>query len=112
MTNFTLDVSSGGQIRLSFDTAYSDENLSQCLQEFALLLKANLDADNSLLVLGEHTPVNRIRAMAGIRAKYEYHIGQALALMTGLNKVAAGEMMAAQFGFPEFGDDAAEGQFD
>jgi hypothetical protein len=98
---------SEGELALRLENAdilpIFEESVSQILP----LIEARLQSELAQRHLGSEIPLNRFRAILAVEMLVEEKLGEAIRLLTALQELAQGERPAADFGFPEFGDEAS-----
>jgi hypothetical protein len=111
MTSVELQVTSDGTATIGVSATSHADLLEQALAPIPDLVTAILDAEVLLSDFPETLPKNRQRAALAVAMKAAYHLEQARKLCQGVSDLASGNANAADFGFPEFLDDAENEDF-
>lgn len=111
MTSVELKVTSDGTATIEVSTASHGDLLEQALTPIPDLVTALMDAEVLLSDFPEALPLNRQRAALAVAMKAAYHLEQAQRLFQGVSDLTAGNANAAEFGFPEFIDEAESENF-
>lgn len=94
------------EITLRFITNQVPAALEECVGQLLPLLQAQLRSETSRRQLGSAVPLNRYRAILALQMLVEDRLQEAARLLDAIPKLARGELFAADFGFPEFDDEA------
>ncbi len=100
------------EITLHFRTGHIPAILEESVDRLLPLLQARLRSETSQRQLGSEAPLNRHRAILALQMLVEERLHEAVRLLDAVPRLAEGELSAADFGFPEFDDEAAPDRAD
>jgi hypothetical protein len=111
MTSAELKVTSEATATIEVSAASRPDLLEQALAPIPNLITALMDAEVLLSDFPEALPLNRQRAALAVAMKATYHLEHARRLFQGVSDLTVGNANAAEFGFPEFVDEAENENF-
>ena len=110
MINTACEVSahivSNKEISFRFSARQDPAALDDIVGHLLPLLQAQARAEYSRVHLDPEAPLNRHRAILALQMLVESKLQAAIQLLDAIPKLADGTLHAADFGFPEFDDNA------
>jgi hypothetical protein len=98
-------ITSDQEVCLKFTQRQDREVLDGSIRQLLPLLQSLVDARNSQIQLSSTTPLNRHRAICALEMLAGARLHETTRIFDAIPKLAGGEVVAADVGFPEFNDD-------
>ena len=108
----TVKVNESGEIVIGLEPKINGELLIDRMTQLLPILGALAKSDEVISSNEGQMCNNRLRAVLAIEMVFSAALSNAEGLAEQIGEVATGNILASQFGFPEFDDDADEGLAD